>query len=136
MAQIFQILSQTNAAITAMANHSVVGHVQAGNTTSPPPHAVKDPPYEMPYDKWQSLEERLRAVEGGNRFGLEVVGLCLVLDVGFLANFKTPEFDKYKGSYYPKVHLAMYCRKMAAYIYNDKILIHCFQYSLTGAALS
>ncbi|RDX62750.1 hypothetical protein CR513_58886, partial [Mucuna pruriens] len=29
------------------------------------------------------------------------------------------------------VHLAMYCRKMVAYIYDDKILIHCFQDSLT-----
>ncbi|RDX70006.1 hypothetical protein CR513_50802, partial [Mucuna pruriens] len=37
---------------------------------------------------------------------------------------------------FPRVHLAMYCRKMATHIYDNKILIHCFQDSLTGAALS
>ncbi|RDX76535.1 hypothetical protein CR513_43458, partial [Mucuna pruriens] len=49
--------------------------------------------------------------------------------------FKTPKFDKYKGSFYPRVHLVMYCRKMTTYIHDDKILIHCFQASLTGTAL-
>ncbi|RDX74562.1 hypothetical protein CR513_45676, partial [Mucuna pruriens] len=78
-------------------------------------------------DKWQSLEERLRAMERGNQFGLEAVDLCLVPNVGLLANFKTSEFDK--------VHLAMYCKRMVAYIY-DNILVHFFQDSLTKAALS
>ncbi|RDX75832.1 hypothetical protein CR513_44246, partial [Mucuna pruriens] len=87
-------------------------------------------------EKWQSLEERLRVVEGGNRYGLEAVDLYLVPNVGLPTDFKMPEFDKYKGSSYPKVHLAMYYRKMAAHIHDDKILIHCFQDSLTGAALS
>ncbi|RDX90423.1 hypothetical protein CR513_27707, partial [Mucuna pruriens] len=56
--------------------------------------------------------------------------------VGLPTDFKTPEFNKYKGSYCPRVHLAMYCRKMVTYIYDDKILIHYFYGSLTGAALS
>ncbi|RDY00544.1 hypothetical protein CR513_16262, partial [Mucuna pruriens] len=55
---------------------------------------------------------------------------------GLPANFKTLEFDKYKGSSCPRVHLAMYCRKMATYIYDDKVLIHCFQDNLIEAALS
>ncbi|RDX63376.1 hypothetical protein CR513_58205, partial [Mucuna pruriens] len=80
--------------------------------------------------------EQLRTVEGGDRYELEVVDLCLVTDVGLPTNFKTPEFDKYKGSSCPRVHLAMYCRKMAAYIYDDKILIHCFQENLTRVALN
>ncbi|RDX88781.1 hypothetical protein CR513_29572, partial [Mucuna pruriens] len=75
-------------------------------------------------------------MEGGNQFRLEVVDLCLVPNVDLLADFKTPEFDKYKGSSYPRVHLAMFCWKMAAYIDDDKILVHCFQDSLTGAALN
>ncbi|RDX64284.1 hypothetical protein CR513_57176, partial [Mucuna pruriens] len=86
-------------------------------------------------ERWHSLEERLRVVEGGSSYELEVEDLCLVSDVGLLAKFKTPEFDKYKGSSCPKVHLAMYYRKMAAYIHNNKILIHCFQDSLTTATL-
>ncbi|RDX97824.1 hypothetical protein CR513_19359, partial [Mucuna pruriens] len=57
------------------------------------------------------------------------------MDVGLPTDFKTLEFDKYKGSSCPRVHLAMYCRKMVTYIYDDKILVHCFQDSLTGAAL-
>ncbi|RDY05525.1 hypothetical protein CR513_10639, partial [Mucuna pruriens] len=83
-----------------------------------------------------ATDERLHAVEGGNRYWLEVVDLCLIPDVGLSVDFKTPKFDKYKGSTCPQIHLAMYCCKMAAYIYDDKVLIHCFQDSLTGTALS
>ncbi|RDY00950.1 hypothetical protein CR513_15797, partial [Mucuna pruriens] len=80
-------------------------------------------------EKLQSLEERLCAIEGGDKYGLEAVDLRLVSDVGLPTDFKTLEFDKYKGSSCPRVHLAMYYRKMAAYIYDDKD-------SLTRAALS
>ncbi|RDY09922.1 hypothetical protein CR513_05637, partial [Mucuna pruriens] len=80
-------------------------------------------------EKWKSLEERLCTIKGGDKYGLEAVDLCLVPNVGLPADFKTPEFDKYKGSSCPRVHLAIYCRKMAAYVYDDKD-------SLTGAALS
>ncbi|RDX95564.1 hypothetical protein CR513_21895, partial [Mucuna pruriens] len=134
------MLSQTNVAVTAMANHDTTRHAQAGNTASPPPHAVRDPPYGMPYgwnvktpaneeqeqlkteaqhqaspqtntfaeDKWRSLEKRLHVVEGGNRSKLEVVDLCLIPDVDLPIDFKTSEFNKYKGSSCPRVHLAMY----------------------------
>ncbi|RDY11348.1 hypothetical protein CR513_04005, partial [Mucuna pruriens] len=78
-------------------------------------------------EKWQSLEERLHVVEGRDRYWLEAVDLCLVSNVELPIDFKTPEFDKYIGSSCPKVHLVIYCRKMAVYIYDDKILIHYFQ---------
>ncbi|RDX89630.1 hypothetical protein CR513_28629, partial [Mucuna pruriens] len=42
-----------------------------------------------------SLEERLRAIEGGDKYGLEAINLCLISDVGLPADFKTPEFDKW-----------------------------------------
>ncbi|RDX61697.1 hypothetical protein CR513_60051, partial [Mucuna pruriens] len=87
-------------------------------------------------EKWQSFKEQLRAMEGRDRYGLEAVDLCLVPNLGLPTDFKTLEFNKYKGSSYPKVHLAMYCRKMAAYIYDKKVPIHYFQDSLTRAALS
>ncbi|RDX67118.1 hypothetical protein CR513_54049, partial [Mucuna pruriens] len=45
--------------------------------------------------------ERLHVVEGGDRYRLEVVDLCLVPNVGLPVDFKTLEFDKYKGSSYP-----------------------------------
>ncbi|RDY11817.1 hypothetical protein CR513_03457, partial [Mucuna pruriens] len=176
MAQMFQILSQTNAAIITMVNHDVVWYTQAGNTIGPLPHTESDPPYGMPHgwntedpanekqeqskvevqhqasrttqplmvhkrtpltkDKWKSLEEWLHVVEGGNQFRLKAMDLYLVPDVDLLANFKTSKLDMYKGNSYPRAHLVMYCRKMAAYIYDDKILVHCFQDILTGATLS
>ncbi|RDX83493.1 hypothetical protein CR513_35578, partial [Mucuna pruriens] len=52
------------------------------------------------------------------------------------ADFKTLEFNKYKGSFCPRIHLAMYCRNMVTYIHDDKILLHCFQDSVSRAALS
>ncbi|RDX75797.1 hypothetical protein CR513_44280, partial [Mucuna pruriens] len=87
-------------------------------------------------EKLQSLEERLHAMEAGDKYGLEAADLCLVLNVRLSVDFKTPKFNKYKGSSCPRVHMAMYCRKMVAYIYDDKILVHFFQDNLTGVALS
>jgi len=48
--------------------------------------------------------------------------------------FKVQDFDKYKGNTCPRVHLTMYVRKMSTQVYNDKMLVHFFQDSLTGAA--
>ncbi|KAK7316323.1 hypothetical protein VNO77_35276 [Canavalia gladiata] len=62
--------------------------------------------------------------------------LCLVPDVVIPPKFKVPEFDRYKGTTCPKSHLTMYCRKMASHAHDDKLLIHFFQDSLTGAASS
>ncbi|RDY00175.1 hypothetical protein CR513_16677, partial [Mucuna pruriens] len=87
-------------------------------------------------EKISSLEQRVRLIEGTGGHGLDAADLCLMSDVALLVDFKTPKFEKYKGSSCPRVHLVMYCRKMAAYIHKDKILVHCFQDSLTGAALN
>jgi len=48
----------------------------------------------------------------------------------------TLEFEKYKGATCPRSHLTMYYRKMASYAYDDKLIIHFFQDSLAGVALS
>ncbi|RDX77121.1 hypothetical protein CR513_42800, partial [Mucuna pruriens] len=87
-------------------------------------------------EKISSLEQRVRIIEGTGGHDLDAADLCLMSDVALPADFKTPKFEKYKGSSCPRVHLAMYCRKMAAYVHQDKILVHCFQHSLTGAALN
>ncbi|MCI07430.1 hypothetical protein A2U01_0028497, partial [Trifolium medium] len=47
-----------------------------------------------------------------------------------------PDFKKYKGLSCPKNHLVMYSRKMASFAKDDKLMIHCFQDSLTGASLN
>ncbi|XP_027337055.1 uncharacterized protein LOC113850692 [Abrus precatorius] len=87
-------------------------------------------------EKLQILEERLRAIEGSS-YGIgEAADLCLVPDVIVPPKFKVPDFDKYKGTTCPKSHLIMYCRKMASHTHDDKLLIHFFQDSLIGGALS
>jgi len=53
-----------------------------------------------------------------------------------IPKFKVPDFDKYKGTTCPKNHLKTYCRKMGAYTKDEKLLIHFFQESLTGAAVT
>ncbi|RDX74836.1 hypothetical protein CR513_45361, partial [Mucuna pruriens] len=68
-------------------------------------------------------------MEGRNQFGLGFMGLCLVLDVDLPADFKTPKFDKYNRSSCLRAHL------IDAYVYDDEILAHYFQDSLTRVAL-
>ncbi|RDY11088.1 hypothetical protein CR513_04290, partial [Mucuna pruriens] len=86
-------------------------------------------------EKISALEERMRAIEGTGGHGIDATNLCLVPNIELPSDFKVPKFEKYKGSSCPRVHLAMYCRKMAPYTRQDKILMHCFQDSLSGAAL-
>jgi len=69
------------------------------------------------------MQLELKALCGKDMFGKSAYDLCLV------------PFEKYKGNTYPETHLAMYVRKMSAQVGNDELLIHCFQDSLTGAAL-
>lgn len=86
-------------------------------------------------EQYQTLEKRLRSIEGNDIFGAAAMDMCLVPDLVLPAKFKTPDFEKYKGHTCPKTHLVMYFRKMAAYARNDKLLIHYFQDSLSGASL-
>ena len=77
--------------------------------------------------KLDVLEERLRAIEGTDIYrNIDATQLCLVSDLIIPTKFKVSKFDKYDGSSCRKSHLIMYCRKMAAHISNDKLLIHCF----------
>jgi len=87
--------------------------------------------------KLQTIEERLRAVEGRGHHGFgDVTDLCLVPDVIITPKFKVPEFEKYKGTSCPKNHLTMYCRKIAAYAHDEKPLVHFFQDSLVGTTFN
>ena len=53
-----------------------------------------------------------------------------------IPQFKGSDFDKYKGTTCPENHLEMYCRKMGAYAKDGKLLIHFFQESLAGIAVT
>ncbi|CAL5211971.1 unnamed protein product [Lathyrus oleraceus] len=82
------------------------------------------------------LEKRLKAIKRQDTVELNALGMCLVPDLVIPPKFKVPEFEKYKGDGCPKHHLVMFCRKMTFHAHDDKLMIHCFQDSLTGASLS
>ena len=83
-------------------------------------------------EKYELLEERMRAMEGISvPESLDATELCLVSRLVIPHKFKTLTFDKYDGTKCPTTHLTMYCQKMSAYTDNDKLLIYCFQDSLT-----
>ena len=85
--------------------------------------------------RYNLLEERIRVIEGRKEL-CDPKEYCLVPDVVIPPKFKVPEFEKYDGSKCPKTHLATYCHKMIGYAHDEKLLIHIFQDSLTGAAIS
>ena len=87
--------------------------------------------------KLDHLEERLRAIKGGEDYAFANLGkLFLVPNIITVPKFKVLDFDKYKGTTYPKNHLKMYCWKMGAYANDEELLIHSFQESLTGVVVT
>ena len=87
-------------------------------------------------EKFDHIEERLRVIEGGGNYAFaDMAELCLVPDVVIPPKFKVPNFDKYKGTTCPNNHLKMYCRKLGAYVKDEKLLMHFFQESLARAAV-
>jgi len=85
--------------------------------------------------KFDRIQLELKALRGKELFGKNAYELCLVPNVVIPPKFKVPNFEKYKENTCPEIHLVMYVRKMSAYVGNDELLIHCFQDSLTDAAL-
>ncbi|XP_050909293.1 uncharacterized protein LOC127123077 [Lathyrus oleraceus] len=84
---------------------------------------------------YQLLDDIIRVINGFSSFGIDARDLYLVPNVVLPQKFRVRELPKYKGLSCPRSHLTMYCRKMASYIDNDNLLIHCFQDSLAGASL-
>ena len=88
-------------------------------------------------EKLDLIEERLRVIEGfGDYPFADMAELCSVTDVVIPPKFKVPDFDKYKGTTFPKNHLKVYYQKMGAYSRDEKLLMHFFQESLAGAAVT
>ncbi|XP_057989099.1 uncharacterized protein LOC131172170 [Hevea brasiliensis] len=99
-------------------------------------HVIGGKSREKENEKLSALEERLRAIDELNIYGsVDVSSLRLVPDVVVPLKFKVPEFDKYSRSSNPRIHLATYISKMSALIEDDRLLVHFFYESLTGAAL-
>ena len=88
-------------------------------------------------DKMAALEARIRAIEGVDLYDpVRAVEMCLVPNVVVPKKFRVPEFIKYTGTQCPVTHLKSYCNKMAEVVHDEKLLMHFFQDSLSGAALS
>jgi len=88
-------------------------------------------------DKMVALEARIRAIEGVDLYDpVRATEMCLVPNMVVPKKFRVPEFIKYTGTQCPITHLKSYCNKMAEVVHNEKLLMHFFQDSLSGAALS
>ncbi|GKV19447.1 hypothetical protein SLEP1_g29708 [Rubroshorea leprosula] len=85
--------------------------------------------------KVQLMEETLKSMQGvQTNKPVDISSLCFFPNIQLPHKFKLPEFDKYNGTSCPYAHLTMYCRKMAPYANDEKLMIHYFQDSLTGPA--
>ncbi|XP_050908758.1 uncharacterized protein LOC127122465 [Lathyrus oleraceus] len=76
--------------------------------------------------RFHMMEDKLKAIEGPNTFGLHVADMCLVPSVKIPPKFKVPNFEKYQGITCPKTHVRAFCRKMVAYSDDEKLLMHFF----------
>jgi len=119
-----------------------MGLHQEGPQYHPQPHPLhstvgKNPPAMAEMGKLDHLEERLRAIEGGEDYVfVNLEELFLVPNIVTPPKFKVSDFDKYKGTTYPKNHQKMYCQKMGVYTKDEELPIHFFQESLTGVAVT
>ncbi|XP_050878119.1 uncharacterized protein LOC127081936 [Lathyrus oleraceus] len=116
-------------------NHSFAFSVPDSHGTSLVVNA-KRPQDDEIAERCRVLEKILKAIEWRDVVELNALNMCLVTGLVIPAKFKVPEFEKYKGDSCPKHYLVMFCRKMISYAHNDKLMIHYFQDSLTGALLS
>ncbi|GKV38976.1 hypothetical protein SLEP1_g46822 [Rubroshorea leprosula] len=81
------------------------------------------------------MEETLKSMQGvQTNKPVDISSLCFFPKIQLPHKFKLPEFDKYNGTGCPYAHLTMYCRKMAPYANDEKLMIHYFQDSLTSPA--
>ncbi|CAL1382086.1 unnamed protein product [Linum trigynum] len=87
-------------------------------------------------EKLEHMNERIRSIEGFESYEpMDASQLCLVPDVIIPHKFQMPEFERYNGTTCPRSHLVMFCNKMANYIRDERLMIHCFQNSLSSSAL-
>jgi hypothetical protein len=88
-------------------------------------------------EKIAALEARIKVIEGVDLYDpVRAAEMCLVPNVVVPKKFCVPEFIKYSGTQCPMTHLKSYCNKMAVVIHDEKLLMHFFQDSLSGAALN
>ena len=62
--------------------------------------------------------------------------MCLVPNIVILKKFRVPEFIKFTGAQCLVTHLKAYYNKMVNVVYDEKLLIHFFQDSLSDVAFT
>lgn len=80
--------------------------------------------------KCNSEYERVSAFDASN-----LKQLCFYPDRPFPAKLKVPDFVKFYGSTYPKIHLRLYAGALCGYADNEQLSMQLFQQSLKGSAL-
>ena len=104
----------------------------SNTNTTPPTKEGKDSQLDSKID---SLEEKIRLIQGLNSFGnTDFSSMSWFPNMTMSPKFKAPDFKKYNGRRDPMIHLQMYCRKMAPHADNEPLLIQTFQDTLTGHA--
>jgi len=87
--------------------------------------------------KIEALEAKLKVIEGVDLYDpVWAAEMCLVPNVVVPKKFRVPEFIKYSETQCLMTHLRSYCNKMAEVVHDEKLLMHFFQDSLSGATLS
>src|SRR3954469_18343369 len=90
-------------------NHSNQGSAKPSLSSNEEDYHSRD---EHDDDKYQQLEERMKAMEIQKIPGLDFDDLGLISDILIPPKFKVPVFAKYDGVSCPKLHLRSYVRKI------------------------
>jgi hypothetical protein len=87
-------------------------------------------------DKMEALEAKIRIIEEVDLYDpVQAAEMCLVSNVVVPKKFHVPELIKYSGTQCPMTHLKSYYNKMAEVVYDEKLLMHFFQDSLSRITL-
>ncbi|XP_050896927.1 uncharacterized protein LOC127103738 [Lathyrus oleraceus] len=87
----------------------------------------------------EEMQHRVNAVAGTSIATIDLPvppqEMCLVPGVRIPTKLKFPYFEKYKGERDHKTHIRSYCLKIVVYFDDERLLMHFFQDSLSGASL-
>jgi hypothetical protein len=88
-------------------------------------------------DKMAALKAIIKIVERVDLYNpVRAAEMCLVLNMVFPKKFHVSKLIKYNGTQCPVTQLKSCCNKMAEVVHEEKLLMHFFQDSLSGATLS
>ena len=138
-----ELLSHSNAAAPAQSvNRKKVDDdipppledVDEGNDVEGFKKRLESTQKEMERKFMQTIAEKIRSLDLGDSTAM--IGLPSYTEGMYPEKFKVPDFEKYDGTGCPLMHTRLYVRKMAKYAQYEHLMIHVFQDSLTGPALS